>query len=99
MMTSDLTAFHILIKPFLKLFLIFEVSFSDVVSFSASATNSCRFPLFFALRVLFLNCFITDSDSKFSDFIKNEFIKSLVFSAVQNPHSTISEFAWPVSGN
>ena len=90
--TSNPITFYMLIESLSELSLIFATFFSDVVSFSASVINSYRFPFLFALRVLFLNCFIADPDSNFSNFIKNEPIESPVSSAIQNLHSTISEF-------
>ena len=33
-----------------------------------------------------------------SDF-EDDFVESSVFFAIQNPHSTVSEFAWPALGN
>ena len=35
---------------------------------------------------------ISDSDSNFSNFIKNDFIEFSVFFVIQNPHFIIPEF-------
>ena len=42
---------------------------------------------------------ISGPDSDFGNSIKNDFVESLVFSAIQNPHPTVFEFIWPALGN